>query len=111
MDTFEVFWKLAEIEASFSIGSIGNMHVYIHFLTLLAEIFGQLFGLTLNDYTQFYCFKGWPKFLLALWSNHLSYAHIRLFCQCVPKKSKHMVVFTRQAQAGRDFGRVLQTLK
>ena len=49
MDTFEVFWKLAEIEASFSIGSIGNMHsfsigsignmhVYIHLLTLLAEI-------------------------------------------------------------------------
>ena len=38
MDTFEVFWKLVEIEASFSIGSIGNMHVYIHFLTLLAEI-------------------------------------------------------------------------
>ena len=38
VDTFEVFWKLAEIEASFSIGSIGNMHVYIHFLTLLAEI-------------------------------------------------------------------------
>ena len=38
MDTFEVFCKLAEIEASFSIGSIGNMHVYIHLLTLLAEI-------------------------------------------------------------------------
>ena len=38
MDTFELFCKLAEIEASFSIGSIGNMHVYIHFLTLLAEI-------------------------------------------------------------------------
>ena len=38
MDTFQVFWKLAEIEASFSIGSIGNMHVYIHFLTLLAKI-------------------------------------------------------------------------
>ena len=38
MDTFELFWKLAEIEASFSIGSIGNMHVYIHLLTLLAEI-------------------------------------------------------------------------
>ena len=38
MDTFEVFCKLAEIEAGFSIGSIGNMHVYIHLLTLLAEI-------------------------------------------------------------------------
>ena len=38
MDTFEVFCKVAEIEASFSIGSIGNMHVYIHLLTLLAEI-------------------------------------------------------------------------
>ena len=38
MDTFELFWKLAEMETSFSIGSIGNISVYIHLLTLLAEI-------------------------------------------------------------------------
>ena len=43
MDTFELFWKLAEIEASFSIGSIGNMHVYIHLLALLAEISASFF--------------------------------------------------------------------
>ena len=111
MDTFELFWKLAEIEASFSIGSIGNMHVYIHLLTLLAKISANFFGLTLNDYTHFHFFKGWPKFLPALWSNHLSYVHIRLFCQSGPKTSKHMVLFTKQAQAGRNFGQVLQNLK
>ena len=43
---------------------------------------GQLFGLVLNDYTDFHFFKGWPKYLPALWSNHLSYTRIPLFCQC-----------------------------
>ena len=139
----------------------------------------------LNDYTHFHFFKGWPKFLPALYSNHHSYTHIRLFLlvwpkfrpafpvsahisncfpiqhillgsrvstkatyapqvkgqqrygslnskqnypqriyvyflflltwpkfwPAFPRTSKHMVLFTGQAQAGRNFGQVLQKLK
>ena len=39
----------------------------------------------LNGYTHFHFFKGWPKFLPALWSNHHSYTHIRLFLPVWPK--------------------------
>ena len=55
-----VFWKLAEIEASFPISSIGNIHVYIHFLSLLAEIWASLlghFGLNCARYYQFCYFS------------------------------------------------------
>ena len=48
----------------------------------LLVVLAKLYGLVLNDYTHFHFLKGWAKFLPALWSNHLSYTRIPLFCRC-----------------------------
>ena len=74
---FEVFCKLAEKQAAFGL-HWKHPCVYTPF-NASGRNFGQLFGLMLNDYTHFHFFKGWPKFLPALCSNHHSYTYTGLF--------------------------------
>ena len=60
--------------------------------------FGQLFGSMLNDYTHFHFFKGWPKFLPALWSNHHSYTYTGLLFAGVAEISASISSFCAYQQ-------------
>ena len=52
----------------------------------------------LNDYTHFHFFKGWPKFLPALCSNHHSYTYTGLFFAGVAEISASISSFCAYQQ-------------